>query len=313
MTRMVSVWLPNLPIERLKRRREAARPFRLTGPSRSSAARIAGSCSPRSMPPPRAGLYPGYGSRRRPRHLLRISSPRRPNLRKMPQASLALARWSSRYSPSLNVDGTDGLWLDVSGIPHLFGGVSELLADMAMRFARLGFSVRLALAETLGGAHALARFARASPSIVPPGKIAEALAPLPVEALRLDSDVTRLLKRLGLKRIGQTLRSAARRARAAVPFARGGRGRARRLDQALGRREEPRNPLLPAPDYAARLPFPEPLITHDGVIAGLDHLAGELCQALGAARRGARRLQSHDLSCRRLLRRHRGWLERAMP
>ena len=117
------------------------------------------------------------------------------------------------------------------------------------------------------------------------------LAPLPVEALRLDSDITRLLKRLGLKRIGQLYdlpraslerRFHSREAAEAVLH---------RLDQALGRREEPRNPLLPAPDYAARLPFPEPLITHEGVVAGLDHLAEKLCQALTLARRGARRLQ----------------------
>ena len=49
---------------------------------------------------------------------------------------LALARWSGRYSPSLNVDGDDGLWLDVSGVPHLFGGARALLADMARRFAK---------------------------------------------------------------------------------------------------------------------------------------------------------------------------------
>jgi protein ImuB len=64
-----------------------------------------------------------------------------------------------------------------------------------------------------------------------------------------------------------------------------------RLDQALGRREEPRPSLRPAPDYAAKLPFPEPLITHEGIIAGLDHLAEQLCAALALARRGARRIR----------------------
>src|SRR5262249_15358007 len=64
-----------------------------------------------------------------------------------------------------------------------------------------------------------------------------------------------------------------------------------RLDQALGTREEPCTPLLPAPDYAARLPFPDPLITHEGIVAGLDHLAEKLCQALALARRGTRRIR----------------------
>jgi protein ImuB len=47
---------------------------------------------------------------------------------------------------------------------------------------------------------------------------------------------------------------------------------------------------LPAPDFAARLAFAEPLITHDGVIAGLAHLAAELCETLARAGRGARRV-----------------------
>ena len=109
----------------------------------------------------RAGLIPGMGladARAISPHLATAPA----ELEKDAESLLALARWSSRYSPSLNVDGTDGLWLDVTGVPHLFGGADALLADMAMRFGRLGFSVRLALAESLGGAHALARFAHLS-------------------------------------------------------------------------------------------------------------------------------------------------------
>jgi len=63
-----------------------------------------------------------------------------------------------------------------------------------------------------------------------------------------------------------------------------------RLDQALGRRKDPRVPLLPSPDFVARLPFPEPLITHEGVLAGLDHLTSTLCAKLARAGRGCRRL-----------------------
>jgi protein ImuB len=108
--------------------------------------------------------------------------------------------------------------------------------------------------------------------------------------LRLADEITRLLKRLGLKRIGQLYdlprvslerRFHAREAAEATLS---------RLDQALGKREEPRPPLLPAPDYSARLPFPEPLITHEGVVTGLDRLAEKLCESLALSRRGARRL-----------------------
>jgi protein ImuB len=285
---MVSVWLPALPIERLKLTRNGKpfpvdRPFALVGSEDRGLLLTA-----LNRAALHAGLSPGLGladARAVCPHLL--TAPAEPE--KDAASLLALARWSGRYSPSLNVDGDDGLWLDVSGVPHLFGGDRALLDGMARRFARLGFTARLALAETSGGAHALARYAPSSP-IIPQGKIAEALAPLPMEALRLDGDITRLLRRLGLKRIGQLYdlpraslerRFHSREAAEAVLH---------RLDQALGRREEPRTPLLPAPDYAARLSFPEPLITHEGVVAGLDHLAEKLCQGLTLARRGARRV-----------------------
>src|SRR4029450_820461 len=63
-----------------------------------------------------------------------------------------------------------------------------------------------------------------------------------------------------------------------------------RLDQALGNREEPRFPLLPLPDFAARLPLPEPIVTHDGVLAGIEGLGHMLCGKLARAEQGCRRL-----------------------
>ena len=237
----------------------------------------------------REGLGPGLGladARAICPHLL--TAPAAP--KKDEDALLALARWASaRYSPTLNADGDDGLWLDVTGVPHLFGGEAALLADLGRRLARGRFTARLALAETLSGAHALARFAPVSPLIVPDGEVGEALLPLPVEALRLEPEIALLLRRLGLKRIGQLYdlpraslerRFHSKDAAEAVLL---------RLDQALGRREEPRALFLPAPGFVARLPFPEPLITHDGVVAGLDRLARELCGKLARAGKGVRR------------------------
>lgn len=236
------------------------------------------------------GLYPGLGladARAICPHLLTL-----PAAPKQDEEALRdLARWAScRYSPTLNLDGDDGLWLDVTGVPHLFGGEEPLLADMRRRLARAGFTARLALAETLGGAHALARYARPASLIVIDGKIEAALASLPVEALRLAPEIVTLLKRLGLKRIGQLYdlprvslerRFHAKETAEAVLL---------RLDQALGRRQEKCVPLLPEPDFVARLPFPEPLVTHDGVLAGIEHLAVELCAMLARKDRGCRRI-----------------------
>ncbi len=303
MSRFVSVFLPHLPIERLKQERAesgaaprpdksvpdksvpADRPFALVGSEERGLVLTAVNAA--SI---RQDLAPGLGlADARAICPALLTAPASP--KKDEDALLDLASWASaRYSPTLNSDGDDGLWLDVTGIPHLFGGEAALLADLGRRLARAGLTARLALAETLGGAHAISRFAPASPIIIPDGKIGAALLPLPVEALRLEPEIALLLKRLGLKRIGQLYdlpraslerRFHSKDAAEAVLL---------RLDQALGRRDEPRAPLLPAPDFVTRLPFPDPLITHDGVVAGLDHLASALCGRLARAGQGVRRV-----------------------
>src|SRR4051812_15763131 len=70
-----------------------------------------------------------------------------------------LARWSGRWSPLVESDGSDGLRLDVSGVAHLFGGEGALAEDVRARFLGLGLTVRVAIAPTAAAAWALARYA----------------------------------------------------------------------------------------------------------------------------------------------------------
>ncbi|MGZ5917856.1 MAG: Y-family DNA polymerase, partial [Methyloceanibacter sp.] len=209
MRRMISVWLLLLPLERLKRDKSAPdesapdafvpddRPFALVGHAERGLLLTAINARSESE-----GLFIGQAlADARAISPSLLTAPADPA--KDARALMALARWAGRYSPHRNVDGLDGLWLDITGIPHLFGGEAALLADRAARLAVLSFTARLALAPTLGAAHALARFARAPRTIVPPDQTKAALAALPVEALRLAPPVVSLLKRLGLKRIGQ--------------------------------------------------------------------------------------------------------------
>ena len=197
MSRFVSIFLPHLPIERLKRERAASntapladdRPLALVGNEERGLVLTAVNAASLGQ-----GLYPGLGLADAraicPALLTLPATPKQDQ-----DALLDLARWAScRYSPTLNEDGDDGLWLDITGVPHLFGGEQALLADMGARLARAGFTARLALAETLGGAHALARYARSASIVVPHGEIDAALAPLPVEALRLEPEIVTLLE-----------------------------------------------------------------------------------------------------------------------
>jgi protein ImuB len=147
--------------------------------------------------------------------------------------------------------------------------------------------VRTGLADTLGAAHALARFA---PAIAPPGETEARLASLPVEALRLAPKTVLLLKRLGLRRIGQlySLPRAALQRRFRSPET--AEAVLARLDQALGVRPEPCRPLIEPPPLFVQRAWADPLVSAAGLQAETARLTEDLCAVLDARGLGARRV-----------------------
>jgi len=206
------------------------------------------------------------------------------------RALKALALWARRYSPWTHIDGRDGLKLDITGAAHLFGGEAQLMADLSARLTRFGVIHALGLADTRNAAWAMARFGRDDTRLVPPGETEAALSPLPVAALNLDTDSTRLLRRLGLASIGQLIAlqrsSLERRFHSAEPPA----AVLTRLDEALGRRGTPFSALAPEPVRHVRLTCPEPLITLDAIRLGLERLLPDLAAILEKHGEGARRV-----------------------
>ena len=215
-----------------------------------------------------------------------------------------IAGWAGRYGPNRNIDGPDGLWIEISGVAHLFGSEQALAHDLVERLARAGFTAHIGVAETVGAAHALARYGCGSGrpvAISPDGTLDQYLGRLPVDALRLSEDGILLLKRLGLRRIAHV--AAMPRAALARRFredARGGRRSDReaaaralvwRLDQVYGRVAEPRTPLEPPPIRRTACAFEEPLISPGGIEAALAEVATGLAQALRDAGEGARALR----------------------
>jgi protein ImuB len=210
-----------------------------------------------------------------------------------------LAEWCGRYSPWTAPDGVDGVKLEVTGCAHLWGGEAALAADLARRLARPLTSTghighRIAIAGTLGAAWALGRFAADSgaPALPDPGDEQSALAPLPVEALRLDPITAAGLRRVGLKRIGELIpmpRDALAR--------RFGEQVARRLDQALGHLPEPLSPLGEAPIRRVRLSFAEPIADPADLARAAERLTDDLVARLAREGMGARRL---DLAFHRI-------------
>lgn len=121
-------------------------------------------------------------------------------------ALLKLARWAGRYGPNRHADGDDGLWINITGVAHLFGGEDNLLDDLTRRLASFGVPACAGACRYAWAAHGLARFGCPEGSawaLAPEAQTRAALAPLPVEALRLDAARVLLLKRLGLRHIGQ--------------------------------------------------------------------------------------------------------------
>ncbi len=198
----------------------------------------------------------------------------------------AIADWAERYTPLVALHDQTGLFLDITGCAHLFGGESELVADCVARLRRQGFHARATIADTPGAASALACFGADSITVVPPGGSAAVLKPLPLAALRLSPETVAALDRVGLKRIGQII--GAPRAPLAARF---GRTLTQRLDQALGSDEEAISPRRPVPALLAERRFAEPIGLEEDVATALASLAATLCQTMEARGLGARRLE----------------------
>ncbi len=196
-----------------------------------------------------------------------------------------LAAWCLRLAPLTAADPPDGVWIDVTGCAHLHGGEAPMLGLLVEHLERQGLHSQVAIADTPGAAHALARFGGKPVEIVAGGGAADALAPLPVAALRVDSRTNDGLRRLGLDLIGQLVTTPR------GPLARRfGSGLLSRLDQALGRVREPIQPVLPPETISIRRTFVEPLSTAEAFVSVILTLVGEACTLLERRGEGARRL-----------------------
>ncbi len=206
------------------------------------------------------------------------------------QALARLADWCGRYTPWSAVDGEDGLCLDITGCAHLFGGEAALTADLIRRLAGFGVAARAAVADTPAAAWAWARFGDSmilEPGMgLEPGTGRDRLASLPVEALRLSALTVESLRRLGLRRIGDL---------AGLPrgplAARLGSGLLSRLDRVFGVEAESISPRRPPAFWRARLVFADGIARREDIDLATRELLSELCRALEADGRGARRLE----------------------
>ena len=197
----------------------------------------------------------------------------------------AIADWCDRFTPLVALDAPHGLLLDITGCAHLFGGEAALLQMLCGAMTRQGFAISAAIAGTSVCARTMARCVHGR--IIGEGEEADSVKPLPVSALGADEAITRGLRRAGLKTIGDV----AARARHEIA-ARFGADFTSLLEQALGQGDAPINPRKPLPDYIVEKRFADPVATDAVIAAILSRLAGTLVQAMDKQGKGARRPRS---------------------
>ena len=187
--RILSLWLPRLPIDRIKRQlaRDSSAPVNDVDPSivvakQNNALQIFALDDAAA----RLGLDIG----------LPLANARAicPQLRVYDadeaadaHALNAIAEWCDRFTPLVALDPPHGLFLDITGCVHLFGGEAAMMRLMCDVLTAQGFAVSAAIAGTAVCARTLTRHVHGR--IVGEGEEADAVGPLPVSALGADAAV----------------------------------------------------------------------------------------------------------------------------
>ena len=178
-----------------------------------------------------------------------------------------------------------GINLDITGCERLFNGGANIIRRIATIIegslstnsgnSPARNSLHLAIAPTLGAAWALSRFGKARFSILSKEKLRESLSKLPIRALRLSPLIVKNLDDLRVSYIDQLLHLP----RSSL-LARFGPEVLERLDQALGRVEEPLVTTQPESIVRAEKIFLSPLLLQDSLEKSVEILLSRLVTRL---------------------------------
>jgi protein ImuB len=142
MRRVVSIWFPTFPTDRIRQQSvappESAEPLTETAPlvtvardgNRRVLAAVDAVASGLGL---RAGMKLAQAQALVPNLAIHEHDPDGDAA-----ALRRLAGWCLRYAPLAAIDPPDGLWIDVTGSTHLHGGETRLLHDLVRRLTRSG-------------------------------------------------------------------------------------------------------------------------------------------------------------------------------
>ena len=223
------------------------------------------------------------------------------------RALTRLARWCHRFSPTVGLEDAQTLtppWpetllLDATNVARLFGGETVFVQQVAQGLARLGLEGRLALADNVATAWAVAHYGdlhsgdakpendpRNVAAVIPPGTGQRVLDTLPVAALRLPPPVEQTLHRLGIADIGSLLALPRDQLRS-----RFGEVLLKRMGQALGSLTEVIEAVPAPPEFAVREQLEHPLAKREHVEEIVKQLIERLARLLVIHDTGALQLR----------------------
>ena len=228
-----------------------------------------------------------------------------------------VARWATRFSPTVAIlprfhcgtggppvlfsqqqhgrgahateevpEALPGIFLDVTGCDRLYAGLHNLLEQLRDSLRALRLPARLAIASTPGAAFAIASSSKEDGQIIRPDQLRSALGSLPPTALRIDDEAAQTLHHLGIHTIAQLLDLP----RHALP-ARFGQSLLLRIDQALGRIDEPLTPLTHDSPLQSSIDFEGPIDALETIWLAFKELIAPLVADLRRRGHGARRLE----------------------
>lgn len=300
-SRILCVWFPNWPIQRLVTQQPKLRCQQVVLFRRDSRrGQLVSAASPLAR---RSGICPGMPLSEA-KSLLRRGSDKdfflfEHDLTQDIQAIEQLCQSLESFSPIVGLETIDpqdfklgqrpsAVLLDITGLAHLFGDEAQLARLLLKKLDALGYLARAAVANTVGAAWAAAHFLadpyfrqHQQPLILPAGD-PQPLQQLPVAALRLDDTVVDTLHQLGIQQLSQLLQLS--RNDLAMRF---GNAIHLRLDQLLGNTPEPVIALRPPAKFSAEQLLEYPTRHRETIEVIISRLIQQLCRQLRSQQQGA--------------------------
>ncbi|NTA14291.1 Y-family DNA polymerase [Agrobacterium tumefaciens] len=269
MARVVSIFLPDLPTDRIRRADPSIPPEQAIAViAKSGSKRWVSACDAAAR---KAGVRVGMPAAKAQalfRGLMLVDADASADAIALERITL----WAlTVYSPIVAVDGADGIVMDTEGADHLQGGELSMVTKIANQFFAKKLTARVTVADTWGAAHACARAITRDTVIVPAGETVCAVEKLPISLLRLSPKIVADLRTLGFHSIGELANTP--RAPLTLRF---GPEVARRLDQMFGRISEPIDPIRTAELIEVSRAFAEPI----GAAETINKYVGRLIVAL---------------------------------